>query len=200
MRESLNTLHLFLFHILPNLCWFEEQQTKPTRKTVKSWPTLYQSVPNPGVVNKNIPIFSSQIQEISWYVNQISSKSSVILYQHCVCVCAVDTSCAHFPLSQLPPLIFSTHSYLQNSPLTKQVVLHYKCYFTDSLLYSNKTFYLQVLHYSYWNSDSKIVLHFIFNRKTKIFNIPAQKRICSSLISSKYVHHKNLLKSRWDKN
>lgn len=117
-----------------------------------------------------------------------------------MCVCAVDSSCAHFSLSQLPPLIFSTHSYLQNSPLTKQVVLHYKCYFTDSLLYSNKTFYLQVLHYSYWNSDSKIVLHFIFNRKTKIFNIPAQKRICSSLISSKYVHHKNLLKSRWDKN
>lgn len=123
MRESLNTLHLFLFHILPNLCWFKEQQTKPTRKTVKSWPTLYQSVPNPGVVNKNIPIFPSQIQEISWYVNQISSKSSVILYQHSVCVCAVDTSCAHFSLSQLPPLIFSKHSYLQNSPLTKQVVL-----------------------------------------------------------------------------
>lgn len=129
-----------------------------------------------------------------------SAQKVVWSYTSTVCVCAVDTSCAHFSLSQLPPLIFSTHSYLQNSPLTKQVVLHYKCYFTDSLLYSNKTFYLQVLHYSYWNSDSKIVLHFIFNRKTKIFNIPAQKRICSSLISSNYVHHKNLLKSRWDKN
>lgn len=129
-----------------------------------------------------------------------SAQKVVKSYTSTVCVCAVDTSCAHFSLSQLPPLIFSKHSYLQNSPLTKQVVLHYKCYFTDSLLYSNKTFYLQVLHYSYWNSDSKIVLHFIFNRKTKIFNIPAQKRICSSLISSKYVHHKNLLKSRWDKN
>lgn len=125
MRESLNTLHLFLFHILPNLCWFEEQQTKPTRKTVKSWPTLYQSVPNPGVVNKNIPIFPSQIQEISWYVNQISSKSSVILYQHCVCVCAVDTSCAHFSLSQLPPLIFSKHSYPYKAGcVTLQMLFH----------------------------------------------------------------------------
>lgn len=76
-----------------------------------------------------------------------SAQKVVWSYTSTVCVCAVDTSCAHFPLSQLPPLIFSTHSYLQNSPLTKQVVLHYKCYFTDSLLYSNKTFYLQVLHY-----------------------------------------------------
>lgn len=112
-----------------------------------------------------------------------------------MCVCAVDSSCAHFSLSQLPPLIFSKHSYLQNSPLTKQVVLLHSFL---ALLQQNFLPAGVALHY--WNSDSKIVLHFIFNRKTKIFNIPAQKRICSSLISSKYVHHKNLLKSRWDKN
>lgn len=52
-----------------------------------------------------------------------SAQKVVKSYTSTVCVCAVDTSCAHFPLSQLPPLIFSKHSYLQNSPLTKQVVL-----------------------------------------------------------------------------
>lgn len=124
-----------------------------------------------------------------------SAQKVVKSYTSTVCVCAVDTSCAHFPLSQLPPLIFSTHSYLQNSPLTKQVVLLHSFL---ALLQQNFLPAGVALHY--WNSDSKIVLHFIFNRKTKIFNIPAQKRICSSLISSKYVHHKNLLKSRWDKN
>lgn len=52
-----------------------------------------------------------------------SAQKVVWSYTSTVCVCAVDTSCAHFSLSQLPPLIFSKHSYLQNSPLTKQVVL-----------------------------------------------------------------------------
>lgn len=84
-RESKHFTSVSLSHSSKLVLIHQQQQTKPTRKTVKSWPTLYQSVPNPGVVNKNIPIFPSQIQEISWYVNQISSKSSVILYQHCVC-------------------------------------------------------------------------------------------------------------------